>query len=33
VFGLDVGRTGHAAFEDREDRTFDVAFTLGPEDD
>ncbi len=26
VFGLDVGRTGHVAFKDREDTPFDVAF-------
>ncbi|MBX3227140.1 MAG: hypothetical protein KIT84_35610 [Labilithrix sp.] len=31
VFGLDVGRTGHVAFEGTEDVTFDVAFVLGPE--
>jgi hypothetical protein len=30
VFGLDVGRTGHVAFEESEDRTFDVAFELTP---
>lgn len=28
VLGLDVGRTGHIAFEDREDMPFDVAFRL-----
>jgi len=28
VFGLDVGKTGHVAFEDREDRTFDVSFAI-----
>jgi hypothetical protein len=28
VFGLDVGRTGHVAFEDREERTFDVSFAM-----
>ncbi|MDB5217078.1 MAG: hypothetical protein JWO86_5005 [Myxococcaceae bacterium] len=28
VFGLDVGSTGHVAFEDREERTFDVAFAI-----
>ena len=28
VFGLDVGRTGHVAFKDTEDRTFDVAFEV-----
>jgi hypothetical protein len=28
VFGLDVGSTGHVAFEDREDRTFDVSFSI-----
>lgn len=31
VFGLDVGKTGHVAFEGTEDATFDVAFALGPE--
>ena len=31
VFGLDIGRTGHVAFEGTEDVTFDVAFALGPE--
>ncbi len=30
VFGLDVGSTGHVAFEDREERTFDVAFRIPP---
>jgi len=30
VFGLDVGRTGHVAFEDREERAFDVAFAIPP---
>lgn len=30
VFGLDVGKTGHVAFKDREDRTFDVAFEVPP---
>jgi hypothetical protein len=30
VFGLDVGRTGHVAFKDTEDRTFDVAFEIPP---
>lgn len=33
VFGLDVGRTGHVAFKDREDRAFDVAFEVGPLDE
>lgn len=28
VLGLDIGRTGHIAFEDREDMPFDVAFRL-----
>ena len=28
VFGLDVGTTGHVAFEDREERTFDVSFAI-----
>ena len=28
VFGLDVGSTGHVAFEGREDRTFDVSFAI-----
>lgn len=31
VFGLDVGRTGHVAFKDREDRGFDVAFEIPPD--
>ena len=31
VFGLDVGSTGHVAFLDREERTFDVAFAIPPE--
>lgn len=31
VFGLDIGKTGHVAFEGAEDATFDVAFVLGPE--
>ncbi len=31
VFGLDVGQTGHVAFKDTEDRTFDVAFEIPPE--
>jgi hypothetical protein len=31
VFGLDVGRTGHVTFKDREDRTFDVVYELGPD--
>jgi hypothetical protein len=31
VFGLDVGRTGHIAFEDREERTFDVSFAVPAE--
>jgi hypothetical protein len=30
VFGLDVGRTGHVAFKDREARSFDVAFEVSP---
>jgi len=30
VFGLDVGSTGHVAFEGREERTFDVAFSIPP---
>jgi hypothetical protein len=33
VFGLDIGKTGHVAFEGAEDATFDVAFTLGPSAD
>lgn len=28
VFGLDVGSTGHVAFADREERAFDVAFSI-----
>jgi hypothetical protein len=28
VFGLDVGKTGHVAFKDREDVAFDVAFEI-----
>jgi hypothetical protein len=28
VFGLDVGSTGHVAFADSEDRTFDVSFAI-----
>ena len=28
VFGLDVGSTGHVAFADREERSFDVAFSI-----
>jgi hypothetical protein len=28
VFGLDVGSTGHVAFEGREERSFDVAFAI-----
>ena len=28
VFGLDVGKTGHVAFEGLEDRSFDVAFSI-----
>lgn len=28
VFGLDVGKTGHVAFEGADDATFDVVFTL-----
>lgn len=31
VFGLDLGRTGHVAFKDSEDRAFDVAFEIPPE--
>lgn len=31
VFSLDVGRTGHVAFEGREDAVFDVAFTMEPD--
>ena len=31
VFGLDVGTTGHVAFEDREERTFDVSFAIRAE--
>lgn len=30
VFGLDVGKTGHVAFEGLEDRSFDVAFRIPP---
>lgn len=30
VFGLDVGRTGHVAFEGHEERTFDVSFVIPP---
>jgi len=30
VFGLDVGSTGHVAFENREERLFDVSFTIPP---
>lgn len=30
VFGLDVGKTGHVAFKDAEDRSFDVAFEVPP---
>lgn len=30
VFGLDIGRTGHVAFKDTEDRSFDVAFEISP---
>jgi len=30
VFGLDVGRTGHVAFEGSEDLSFDVAFAIPP---
>jgi hypothetical protein len=29
VFGLDVGKTGHVAFKDSEQRSFDVAFEIG----
>jgi hypothetical protein len=28
VFGLDVGKTGHVAFKDREDVAFDVTFEV-----
>lgn len=28
VFGLDVGSTGHVAFEDQEERAFDVSFAI-----
>ena len=28
VFGLDVGSTGHVAFENREERAFDVSFAI-----
>ncbi|AKV03214.1 hypothetical protein AKJ09_09877 [Labilithrix luteola] len=28
VFGLDVGKTGHVAFDGHEERTFDVAFAM-----
>jgi hypothetical protein len=28
IFGLDVGRTGHVAFENREERPFDVSFAI-----
>lgn len=31
VFSLDVGATGHVAFEGREDAGFDVAFTMEPD--
>ncbi len=31
VFSLDVGKTGHVAFEGREDASFDVAFTMEPD--
>lgn len=31
VFGLDIGRTGHVAFEGTEDAVFDVVFVLGPD--
>ncbi|MBX3220706.1 MAG: hypothetical protein KF795_09315 [Labilithrix sp.] len=31
VFGLDLGRTGHVAFKDSEERTFDVAFEVPPD--
>ncbi len=30
VFGLDVGKTGHVAFKDAEDCTFDVVFEVPP---
>ena len=32
VFGLDLGKTGHVAFEGAEDASFDVAFALGPDE-
>jgi hypothetical protein len=32
VFGLDVGSTGHVAFEDREEKSFDVSFAIAAED-
>ena len=31
VFGLDVGHTGHVAFEDSEELAFDVQFTIPPD--
>lgn len=31
VFGLDVGATGHVAFDGREERTFDVSFAIPAE--
>ena len=31
VFSLDVRRTGHVAFEGREEASFDVAFTMEPD--
>ncbi|MBX3215462.1 MAG: hypothetical protein KF850_25720 [Labilithrix sp.] len=31
VFGLDLGRTGHVAFKDSEERAFDVAFEVPPD--
>lgn len=30
VFGFDVGRLGHVAFKDTEERSFDVAFEISP---
>lgn len=30
VFGLDVGKTGHVAFADDEERVFDVVFEMAP---
>ena len=31
VLGLDVGKTGHIAFEHREEMPFDVAFRIEPD--